>query len=109
MCYARQLIQNVINETLTTLLGDGTFESMYEAGHALKQKHLDEENLIFDLKKNTEYVRELRIKAEEKTRLNDLEEKQRDELLYNLQVSNFLVLNHHKLNYRQASDLKKIL
>ncbi|KAL0272694.1 UNVERIFIED_CONTAM: hypothetical protein PYX00_005566 [Menopon gallinae] len=81
----RQLLQFVITDTLSSLLGDGTFEAMYRAGKALKQKSMDEQGLLEEVKKNTEYIRELMKKSDEKTRLNDLEERQRDSLLYKLQ------------------------
>ena len=66
---------------------------MVSAVGELQREEDDNENLVSELKRNLMYMKELDVTVKEKRRLDDLEEKERDEFMYQLQVCH----HHHFL------------
>ncbi|KAK6637302.1 hypothetical protein RUM44_007717 [Polyplax serrata] len=81
----REQIETIIRKLIKYLAEDGCFSPLISAVHDLQKQQEDDVQLVAELKRNLVYLKELNAAVREKRRLDDLEEKGRDEFMYQLQ------------------------
>lgn len=88
---SRKRLEGIIHQTIRSLLDNGTFEPLVSATRSVTLKHSEEEKLVEELKTNLAYLKDLRERVAYKQKFESTEEKQRDELLNQLNVRDGLI------------------
>lgn len=90
------------------LANEYSFIPLITAVRDLEKQEEDDEKLVEDLKNNLLYLKDLSKAVKEKRKRDDLEEKSRDELMYQLQVWPYIyAVPDEKLNNCTSPIVKK--